>query len=89
MSVRWHIVTPELPPDCGGVGDYSAQVAEALARNGDRVSVYYPAGPIPWKPTEDLEVVQRCDRAQTTVCGYNDGSRGGAAERADGCAGDT
>lgn len=65
MSVRWHIVTPELPPDCGGVGDYTAQVAEALARNGDRVSVYYPAGPVPWKPTEDLEVVPLDDRFGT------------------------
>lgn len=27
----WHIISPEFPPDCGGVGDYTAQLAAALA----------------------------------------------------------
>jgi hypothetical protein len=62
MSASWHIVTPELPPDCGGVGDYTAQIAEALARNGDHVSVYCPPPLVRWNPLEDLEVVTLGDR---------------------------
>lgn len=62
MSVRWHIVTPELPPDCGGVGDYTAQIAEALARSGDRVSLYCPPPQARWTSLEDLEVVTLGDR---------------------------
>jgi hypothetical protein len=62
MSVRWHIVTPELPPDCGGVGDYTAQIAEGLARTGDDVAVYSPPAAARWKPTETLEVVTLGDR---------------------------
>jgi len=62
VSVRWHIVTPELPPDCGGVGDYTAQIAEALARSGDRVSVYCPPPQTRWTSLEDLEVVTLGDR---------------------------
>ena len=44
---RWHIVTPELPPDCGGVGDYTVQVAEGLARSGDAVTLYVPPAGTP------------------------------------------
>jgi len=62
MSVRWHIVTPELPPDCGGVGDYTAQIAEELARSGDGVAVYSPPGAARWQPAEPLEVVTLSDR---------------------------
>jgi hypothetical protein len=38
----WTILTCEFPPDCGGVGDYSAQVAAALAAAGDEVTVVCP-----------------------------------------------
>ncbi len=38
----WTILTCEYPPDCGGVGDYTAQVASALAAAGDRVTVFTP-----------------------------------------------
>ena len=62
MSARWHIVTPELPPECGGVGDYTAQIAEALARSGDSVSVYSPPAAARWTPSESLEVVALGDR---------------------------
>ena len=62
MSARWHIVTPELPPDCGGVGDYTAQIAEGLARTGDAVTVYSPAAGARWQPAEALEVVTLSDR---------------------------
>lgn len=43
----WHILTPEYPPDCGGVGDYTALVAEALADAGDVVHVWHPGAPAP------------------------------------------
>ena len=38
----WHLVTGEYPPDCGGVGDYSALLAQELARAGDTVNVWVP-----------------------------------------------
>jgi hypothetical protein len=44
----WTILTCEFPPDCGGVGDYSAQVAAALAAAGDEVTVVCP--PLPSLP---------------------------------------
>lgn len=37
---EWHVVTGEYPPDSGGVADYTATVAEALADAGDRVTVW-------------------------------------------------
>jgi hypothetical protein len=39
----WHLITGEYPPDCGGVGDYTAALAEALAESGDTVHVWTPA----------------------------------------------
>jgi glycosyltransferase involved in cell wall biosynthesis len=39
---RWHLLAPEYPPDCGGVGDYTALVAAGLADAGDEVHVWYP-----------------------------------------------
>jgi len=43
--ITWHVLTPEFPPACGGVGDYTALVAAALAEAGDRVHVWQPSGP--------------------------------------------
>jgi glycosyltransferase involved in cell wall biosynthesis len=40
---HWHIVTPEFPPDCGGVADYTSQVVEALRARGERVTVHAPS----------------------------------------------
>jgi hypothetical protein len=37
MSVRWHIVTPELPPECGGVGDYGPGRRSAGAKRRPRL----------------------------------------------------
>ena len=62
MNTRWHIVTPELPPDCGGVGDYTVQIAEALARSGDAVSLYVPTATTPRVAPEGLQVVTLADR---------------------------
>ena len=39
----WHILAPEYPPRCGGVGDYTALLAGGLRAAGDRVTVWHPA----------------------------------------------
>lgn len=41
----WFIVTPEYPPDAGGIGDYIALVAGRLAARGDRVHVFTRSPP--------------------------------------------
>jgi glycosyltransferase involved in cell wall biosynthesis len=38
----WHLLTGEYPPACGGVGDYTAALAEALTEAGDVVHVWAP-----------------------------------------------
>ena len=38
----WAILTGEFPPRCGGMGDYTAQLAAALAEAGDEVIVFRP-----------------------------------------------
>jgi glycosyltransferase involved in cell wall biosynthesis len=38
----WHLVTGEYPPDLGGVADYTAAVAGALAEAGAEVHVWAP-----------------------------------------------
>jgi glycosyltransferase involved in cell wall biosynthesis len=43
MPPIWHLVTGEYPPACGGVGDYTAALAGALADAGDAVHVWTPA----------------------------------------------
>ena len=40
--VQRHIITPEYPPQPGGVSDYTAQVAEGLAQAGEEVHVWCP-----------------------------------------------
>ncbi len=42
---EWHIITPEYPPQLGGVGDYTRLVAEGLAGAGDDVHVWLPPTP--------------------------------------------
>ncbi|HEX2204634.1 MAG TPA: glycosyltransferase family 4 protein, partial [Longimicrobium sp.] len=39
----WHLVTGEYPPDRGGVGDYTARLARALAEAGREAHVWAPA----------------------------------------------
>ena len=41
-SETWHIITPEYPPTCGGVADYSKHVACGLRSKGDEVVVWCP-----------------------------------------------
>lgn len=38
----WHLVGGEYPPACGGVGDYTEQLALALVAGGDVVHVWAP-----------------------------------------------
>jgi glycosyltransferase involved in cell wall biosynthesis len=42
MTSALHIITPEYPPQSGGVSDYTAQVAEGLAGEGEEVHVWCP-----------------------------------------------
>ena len=39
---KWSILTGEYPPACGGVGDYTVLLAEALAASGADVSIFTP-----------------------------------------------
>jgi hypothetical protein len=41
--ITWHIITPEYPPNCGGVSDYSEHIAHGLRAAGDQVHVWCPA----------------------------------------------
>src|SRR5450432_3484576 len=40
MRTTWHMITPEYPPQLGGVSDYAAQVAAGLRAAGDEVRVW-------------------------------------------------
>lgn len=39
----WLIVTPEYPPDLGGVGDFTRTIARGLSERGERVQVFAPS----------------------------------------------
>ncbi|MGD0296803.1 MAG: glycosyltransferase [Bryobacteraceae bacterium] len=41
-AVQWHVITPEYPPELGGVSDYTQQLCIALAASGDEVHVWCP-----------------------------------------------
>lgn len=64
--VEWHIVTGEYPPQLGGVGDYTFQVSQELARAGDGVHV--------WSPATHLEVFHQ-DAAQVHALPHGFGWR--------------
>lgn len=38
----WHFITPEYPPDLGGVADYTRQVAHRLHEAGETIHVWSP-----------------------------------------------
>jgi len=40
--MQWHLITPEFPPQLGGVSDYTAQLADGLASAGEEVHVWCP-----------------------------------------------
>jgi glycosyltransferase involved in cell wall biosynthesis len=42
--VEWHVITGEYPPQWGGVSDYTYQITQELAKSGDEVHVWSPAG---------------------------------------------
>ena len=58
----WTILTCEYPPDCGGVGNYTAQVASALAAAGDEVTVFCPPR---WQPPAQPATVRVVDLNDT------------------------
>jgi len=41
---QWHLITPEYPPQLGGVSDYTHQLAAGLSGQGDEVHVWCPRG---------------------------------------------
>jgi glycosyltransferase involved in cell wall biosynthesis len=68
MTRALHIITPEYPPQPGGVSDYTAQVAQGLAEDGEEVHVWCPgvkAGATDVSRTEGTVHVHR-DLGQVT-----------------------
>lgn len=50
--LRWALITGEYPPRSGGVADYTAQLAAALAQAGDEVHVLAPGPEYPLRGVE-------------------------------------
>jgi len=55
---QWHFLTPEYPPEHGGVSDYTHLVANELAAHGEAVHVWAPCTGQPWE-REDRVLVHR------------------------------
>ena len=53
----WTILTCEFPPVCGGVGDYTAQLATAFVDAGDAVTVVCPPLTVQPVPSSGVELV--------------------------------
>lgn len=53
---EYHIITPEYPPQMGGVADYTHLVAAGLAEAGDEVHVWCPAAEGPTPASSGVEV---------------------------------
>jgi glycosyltransferase involved in cell wall biosynthesis len=54
----WHLVTGEYPPGGGGVGEYTRQLARALAGSRREVHVWGPAGA---EPTDGVSIHELTD----------------------------
>ena len=52
----WHIVTPEYPPQIGGVGDYAKIVAEKLAERGAEVHIWFPGSEGSHGPAKNITI---------------------------------
>ncbi|HZN92011.1 MAG TPA: hypothetical protein VFB81_04880, partial [Myxococcales bacterium] len=55
-SISWNVLTPEYPPQPGGVGDYARQLARALGRAGDRATVWAPECEGAELPAEGVQI---------------------------------
>jgi glycosyltransferase involved in cell wall biosynthesis len=64
---HWTILTGEYPPDCGGVADYTAQIACSLAACGDRVTVIRPPTDNRLPADRGVDVVALPDRYGRTA----------------------
>jgi len=53
----WHLITPEYPPQPGGVSDYTQMVANGLAAAGDEVHVWGPEEQGEWGRGNGEEVI--------------------------------
>jgi glycosyltransferase involved in cell wall biosynthesis len=58
----WHILTPEFPPQIGGVGDYVLLLARGLAAAGDEVHVWCPSSPDAPQASGGVAVHADCGR---------------------------
>jgi glycosyltransferase involved in cell wall biosynthesis len=58
----WHILTPEFPPQTGGVGDYVFLLANGLAAAGDEVHVWGPSCPDAPQSSDGVVVHADCGR---------------------------
>ena len=53
QQAQWHLITPEYPPQLGGISDYTCQVAAGLSDQGDEVHVWCPKGVRPPERKDD------------------------------------
>jgi len=60
-AISWNILTPEYPPQSGGVSDYARQLSRALRRAGDRATVWAPACAEQALPEDGVEIERRAD----------------------------
>ena len=56
----WHVLTPEFPPQIGGVGDYTYLVASGLVEAGDEVHVWCPPSGYAPPSSDGLTVHDEC-----------------------------
>ena len=75
--MRWHLVTPESPPQVGGVADFTRVVATALAAGGDEVHVWSP------EPADEIASVT----VHPLPGGYAIGRLGDLGRQLDACKG--